>query len=213
MSVFEAGCGRGEDLVSLSMARSFLIGLDYSTNSLKICKSKKRANCACDFILGDILHLPFRDNVFDMVFNAGVVEHFRNHFAPLREMVRVTGTGKSVVVFVPNMFSWWVTCKHLVNMLSKLTNKTKGWGVWEKSFNWFSLKKSGEFLGLESVRVEGIHLLHYYYIVIVLEQLARIKLPKGLTYHIMSFFGRLDVKPTALSKCFGMELVLIGRKP
>lgn len=212
--VLEAGCGRGEDLLCLSRAGSFLIGLDYSINSLKACvKLRKQLNCECAFILGDILHLPLRDNLFDLVFNAGVIEHFADHSAPLREMVRVTGTGRSVVVFVPNMFSWWVIYKHLVNLVSRLTKKIKGWGVWEKSFNCFDLQKSGKLMGLQSVKVEGIHLLHYYSLIFTLEQLAKIKASKSLAYRIMRFLAKLDDKPSTLSKCLGMELVLIGKKP
>jgi len=48
------------------------------------------------------LHLPFRGNSFDLVFNAGVIEHFINHLAPLKEMIRVTKTGRYVVTFVIN---------------------------------------------------------------------------------------------------------------
>jgi SAM-dependent methyltransferase len=211
--VLEAGCGRGEDILGLYKPGNFLVGLDYSLNSVKICsKLQKKLNCDSAFVLGDLLHLPFRDDIFDLVFNAGVIEHFVDSSAALKEMVRVAAPSRNIIAFVPNMFSFWVSYKHIINFLSKVTKRIRGWGVWEKSFNSVDLNRLGRVSNLTTIKIKGIYLMHYYHIALILEQLARNKMPRSFTRLIINFLAKLDRQPSSLSACLGMELGLIGTK-
>lgn len=59
---------------------------------------------SASFVKGDLFEMPFEDEVFDLTFNSGVLEHFE---ADLRsravsEMARVTRPGGWIVVAVPN---------------------------------------------------------------------------------------------------------------
>ncbi len=43
-----------------------------------------------NFVNGDVLHLPFRDSVFELVTSSHVIEHVDDPFQMLREMYRVS---------------------------------------------------------------------------------------------------------------------------
>ena len=75
--VLEAGCGRG--IISARMAElgAEVYLLDISEEALKIARKHFIAkNLHAMFLHGDILDLPFRESTFDLVWNAGVMEHF-----------------------------------------------------------------------------------------------------------------------------------------
>lgn len=50
---------------------------------------------------GDLLHLPFADGSFDLVWNSSTLEHLDQPLDALREMARVTRAGGCVFVGVP----------------------------------------------------------------------------------------------------------------
>ena len=209
LKILEAGCGAGDDLSNIAQTGVLCVGLDYSKNAIKSAKTKYPY---LDFVLGDICNLPFSKNNFDVVFNAGVLEHFRNPLDPLREMKRVSKRQGFVVVFVPNTFSLWTLYRHITNMLPKISKKFRGWPVWERSFSWYSLKGIGETSNMNKIEVKGITLLYYAYFVIQCEQaIKRNVLPVPIKSGLVSFFSKLDAKDSGLSKWFGMEIVLIGR--
>jgi len=55
-----------------------------------------RAQNIENFIVGDAMHLPFKDEVFDVVFSTHVIEHVADPAGMLREMNRVC-KGKMIV--------------------------------------------------------------------------------------------------------------------
>lgn len=164
-SILEAGCGSAIDLSNIQNKNSpKRYGLDYSFNAVRLNKKIYEKIGKFNFICGDLLALPFKSNSFDLVFNAGVIEHFEDPLIPLREMIRVTKKGGYIVVIVPNTFSLIVLMKHMLNILNKISGgKIRPWPVWERSFNYFSLKKLSKKLYLNDIHVEGVHLIHYYY--------------------------------------------------
>ena len=93
--MIEVGCGTGQ---TLNMTCD-TVGFDISPAALNIAKYN------CDHpVQGDIFHIPFKDNTFDLTYNSGVIEHFPDPFnkKAIREMVRITKTGGTVIVIVPN---------------------------------------------------------------------------------------------------------------
>jgi SAM-dependent methyltransferase len=52
-------------------------------------------------VQGDLFHLPFRDGVFDLVFNSSTLEHLEPWPVALAEMARVTRPGGRLFVGVP----------------------------------------------------------------------------------------------------------------
>ena len=102
-SVLEAGCGTGQTLAPLSH-RHETAGLDISKAAL----NHARSNCK-NPVLGSIFEIPFRDNSFDLVYNSGVIEHFKDptNIAAIREMARVTKPSGRVLIIVPNTLCIW----------------------------------------------------------------------------------------------------------
>jgi ubiquinone/menaquinone biosynthesis C-methylase UbiE len=106
-TLLEAGCGYG--LTSLlAGARSRRTLLDLEPKAVEIASALFTfAGQEAYFAVGNIFSMPFGDNSFDVVFNAGVLEHFdlSSRRAALLEMVRVTKPGGKVFVAIPNHHS------------------------------------------------------------------------------------------------------------
>ena len=107
--VLEAGSGYGQTgyLVAASGERSVTLLDLYGPPLQAADRLFARGGLRANLVQGDLLALPFGEAGFDVVFNAGVLEHFR--FAQrcriLAEMVRCVRPGGRVVVAVPNHFS------------------------------------------------------------------------------------------------------------
>jgi SAM-dependent methyltransferase len=111
--VIEVGCGTGQ---TLNMTCD-TTGFDISLPALKIA----RYNCDHP-IQGDIFHIPFKDNTFDLVYNSGVIEHFPEptNAIAVNEMVRITKPGGTVIVIVPNSLCLWYRFgKFLASLLGR----------------------------------------------------------------------------------------------
>ena len=108
-SVLEAGCGYGQTgyLIAGQQEKRVTL-LDFEIVPLQTaCTLFEQGKRSGSFVLGDLLGLPFTEGNFDLVFNAGVLEHF-NFSARCRaldEMLRCVKPGGKVVVALPNHFS------------------------------------------------------------------------------------------------------------
>lgn len=79
--ILEAGCGRGIISAETAVRGADVSLLDISPEALQIARRHFRSNnIAASFVLGDILDLPFGESIFDVVWNAGVMEHFEGDF-------------------------------------------------------------------------------------------------------------------------------------
>lgn len=116
-SILEVGSGTG--IISSFLAKKgFEVTLlDVNENAIEISKNvfaKNKIDGA--FILGDLFNMPFKDNTFDMVWNAGVLEHFegQEQIVALREMARVTKLDGMLITCNPyyraifyRIGKWW----------------------------------------------------------------------------------------------------------
>lgn len=102
--VAEAGCGTGQTLALFSQ-RHMAIALDISPAALDL--AKRTASPAP--VLGTIFSIPLKDNSCDLIYNSGVIEHFKDpeNAAAVREMARVVRSGGHVIVIVPNSYCPW----------------------------------------------------------------------------------------------------------
>lgn len=105
--ILEAGCGFGITslLVGLGSQRTLL---DLEPDAIETAiKLFNKTGQHAHFEVGNLFNMTFPDNKFDVVFNAGVLEHFdtNGRQRALIEMTRVTKPGGIVCVAIPNHFS------------------------------------------------------------------------------------------------------------
>ncbi|MBI4056113.1 MAG: class I SAM-dependent methyltransferase [Elusimicrobia bacterium] len=105
--VLECGCGSAIMSVHAALQGFQATMLDFSPDGLDLAKANFDANhVQGKFVLGDVLKLPFPDNSFDVVMSYGLLEHFPDIDAPIREMVRVLKpSGIFAADIIPKRFS------------------------------------------------------------------------------------------------------------
>jgi ubiquinone/menaquinone biosynthesis C-methylase UbiE len=97
-SVLETSVGTGLNLKYLpdGVKRT---GLDLSPEMLANCQANlRRWQMDADLYLGNAERLPFADNSFDVVFNAGAINFFNDRAQAIREMIRVAKPGSMLLV-------------------------------------------------------------------------------------------------------------------
>jgi SAM-dependent methyltransferase len=99
VKILEVGCGTGYSAHKLGEMGYRSIALDYSPQA-KIFWDREIAN----FFVADGFHIPFKSDSFDLVWNAGVLEHFPDPQPMLKEMIRVCKPGGTVCIIVPYIF-------------------------------------------------------------------------------------------------------------
>lgn len=88
--ILDVGCGPGfitADIASLTGGR--ITGIDIDEKKLEHAKTLVRCN-RITFAKADALHLPFKDETFDLVVFSFVLMHIREQQKAVNEMVRVT---------------------------------------------------------------------------------------------------------------------------
>ena len=104
--ILEVGCGSGVTLrkVKEVATNAEYFGIDFSTEALN---ATKQLNPNCLLVKADATHLPFKNETFDLVYTAGVIEHFLRDEAIkiLCEQSRITKTTGTLVAIVPIRFS------------------------------------------------------------------------------------------------------------
>jgi len=72
-TILEAGCGTGRWINALEEKGRKVFGLDYSLDMMKIPKAEKSH---LNLINADAVHIPFKDNFFDLIFCVNAIHHF-----------------------------------------------------------------------------------------------------------------------------------------
>ena len=109
-SIFEPGSGGGMACAKFAEKGFEITSMDLSQNALKKgIELFKSLSLNAKFTLGDLFHMPIKDEQFDIVFNQGVMEHFRlakmDAAEGVKEMMRVLKKDGTLVVLVPAYFS------------------------------------------------------------------------------------------------------------
>lgn len=159
----EIGCGTffvGQKLATLG---TFVVGIDYSLNALRLAKSYLKEAGTTNYLLvcGDISKMPFKDNSFDLLYGGGVIEHFKDTVGVVKENYRVLK--KSGVAFN--------TVPHL--NLGSLTYRQ----VWGNIPNAPILKEIAEFIHLKLLK--GRRMIYGYEYSFTKSQLYKIFIRSG----------------------------------
>jgi ubiquinone/menaquinone biosynthesis C-methylase UbiE len=95
----DLGCGTGISSLFLAEHGLDVVGIDISEKMLKkACEKARKQNRTINFIHGDIHHLPFPDETFDLVFANMVLEFVKEPDQVLTEALRVTKKGGRIVI-------------------------------------------------------------------------------------------------------------------
>jgi 2-polyprenyl-3-methyl-5-hydroxy-6-metoxy-1,4-benzoquinol methylase len=100
--VLNVGCGEGDFDTMLRAHCRELVCVDLSETDIAHARARNAATPGIHYAVEDALALSFPDGRFDLVCCTEVIEHVRDPVALLRELARVAGRGKPVVLTGPN---------------------------------------------------------------------------------------------------------------
>lgn len=75
--ILEAGCGVGDKVYQMHYNGYNVVGIDFAKNTIA---RTKRVHPELILIIGDINHLPFKSNTFEVIWCIGVIEHLFHGF-------------------------------------------------------------------------------------------------------------------------------------
>jgi ubiquinone/menaquinone biosynthesis C-methylase UbiE/uncharacterized protein YbaR (Trm112 family) len=85
----EAGCGPSKLSCLLSKEGINTVGIDISFNSLKLAQRLFEREKVNGFLVcGDMLNMPFKDDIFSFIYTGGAIEHFEDTSNSVREIYR-----------------------------------------------------------------------------------------------------------------------------
>lgn len=148
--ILEVGAGMGGDSVYLAKQGAFVTALDYTDEALDaIREHAKKGGVELSIKQGDTRQLPFKDESFDVVFHQGLLEHFRDPLAILKEHVRVLRIGGYLLVDVPQKYTTYTVKKKIA------IERGRWFAGWERAFTIGELEHLIREAGLTVVRSYG----------------------------------------------------------
>jgi len=154
--LLEVGFGTGinlkllEDFAKIYSINTDIFGVELSDEAIKFAK---RILYGSNLIKANALNLPFKDDSFDVVYSAGLIEHFKDISTVVKEMIRCVGNGGYLILTVPGYSLFY-----LYKIIAKI------FGFWklgyERNFTKKSLKKEIENIGIDNIiEIDGIGVL------------------------------------------------------
>lgn len=109
-TLLDAGCGEGRHCFGALERGARVLGLDLDHDSLRAAAGGLRARgaqlgCLAAMLQGNTFSLPFRDESFDKVICAEVMEHVHDFRGAARELARVTKPGGRLAITIPTATS------------------------------------------------------------------------------------------------------------
>lgn len=157
----EPGAGSGRFSYYLSKQGREVVALDLSRNSILLLRRLKNLGKGVFHVVrADILHMPFRDFTFGVVYSEGVVEHFAEPHTVVKEMTRVVAKSGILILSVPNTFSFHTFARDMLARFVPTFWRHRLWAYgFEKSFSRSHVNLMLRRAGLRSIDVHGIGLL------------------------------------------------------
>jgi len=150
LKILEVGAGSGSDCVTLAKYGAKCYALDFSAEALRVCqKTAKKYGVKIISIKSDCQKIPYKNNFFNVVFSAGLIEHFKNPIPILKEQLRILDKKGYLIVDVPQRYNLYTISKHL-----RMFFNTHPFG-WETEYSKRDLKIIGTKLKLKLIKIYG----------------------------------------------------------
>lgn len=113
-TVLDAGCGMGRHSFEFAARGARVFSMDMDVHCVRQTRftlvhmrdsSQLKQGGRFQVLVGDTLNLPFRDNTFDRVICAEVMEHVHDDVKACSELVRVLKPGGLIAITVPTYIS------------------------------------------------------------------------------------------------------------
>lgn len=104
--IIEVGCATGATSFILDESFNKTL-LDLNPIAINLAKKVfRKKNRNAKFVLANMFNMPFEDKSFDIVFNAGVIEHFnkKERTGVLKEYSRILRNNGVIIIGFPNHF-------------------------------------------------------------------------------------------------------------
>jgi len=143
--VIEVGCGYGTNMRLIKKNRNDVecYALDKSRVAINLIKED-----ISNAFVADCRATPFPKNKFDLVFSAGLMEHFKQEAHFLSEMKRILKDSGYLITFVPAKYSLW--------QLYRLAYLNRWQHGYEKAYSYESLKSIFTRNGFHVIKIIGI---------------------------------------------------------
>jgi SAM-dependent methyltransferase len=106
-SVLEVGCGAGVDLARFARGGAIVTGVDLAVSAVQLARTNfAEQQQHGRFLVGDGEALPFRSDIFDLVYAHGVVQYTTGPERLVAECRRVLKPGAQAIFQVYNRISW-----------------------------------------------------------------------------------------------------------
>ena len=103
--ILDAGCGEGIDLASVGLTPNCrAVGVELSPGGIRATAARIATVPRAHLIQGNVLSLPFTNDVFDGGYSYGVVHHTIDPAGAVREIVRTVKPGGRVLIYVYETF-------------------------------------------------------------------------------------------------------------
>ncbi len=155
--ILEAGCGTAINSILIGKKRgNEVYALDNEKEALEQAKRFSRMyKQKINLVKGDLFNMPFGDKEFELCWNIGTIEHFRNPLPAVEEMKRV---GKVVIVIVPGHGLIW---NNYIKIMNLIGIKIEGY---IKLYKPRELRKLFKKSGFERIKIKVLRPLGFPYI-------------------------------------------------